>query len=286
MKKARFRAQTVMLDLYLVGFATNLGSENAVVVDVGGRPYHLHHDASDGIGSAPRFREPKFVERRRLACREPQKRFGQAVLLGADDRALGIVQYVGQDIAGPADTAERAQGFGIAGEDALSARGCPAVFVLGRLCALEWNVLVVCLLPSHERLESHPLHHIPIVNDNGGDQPGHGIEVWLPPGPADVVKDCLGLGVGTAGTGIFGGVDFSDLRIPLLRMTRIEVLVKFLAIDALLGHCLGDRAERLVLGVLEALPDPSWLEARSEVAIKAIRRGCTICELGGALRPG
>src|SRR5262245_2509638 len=92
---------------------------------------------------------------------------------------------------------------------------------------------------------------------------------------------CLGLGVGTAGSGIFGEVDFSDLHIPLLRMTRIEVLVKFLSIDLLLGHCLVDRAERLVLGVLEALPHPSWLEARSEVAIKALQRGCTICKLGG-----
>src|SRR5262245_56069466 len=59
---------------------------------------------------------------------------------------------------------------------------------------------------------------------------------------------CLGLGVGTAGSGIFGEVDFSDLHIPLLRMTRIEVLLKFLSIDLLLGHCLVDRAERLVLG--------------------------------------
>src|SRR5262245_23931974 len=139
----------------------------------------------------------------RLARREPQKRFGQAVLLGTDDRALGLVQYVGQDIAGPAYTAERAQGLGVADEDALSGGGCPAVFVLGRLCALEWNILAVCLLPSHERPEPHPLHHVPIVSDYGGDQLGHGIEIWLPPGAADVVKDCLGLGVGTAGSGIF-----------------------------------------------------------------------------------
>jgi hypothetical protein len=90
-------------------------------------------------------------------------------------------------------------------------------------------------------------------------------------------------GGGPAGSGIFDAVDLSDLHIPLLRMTRIEVLMKFLAIDALLGHALVDRAEQLVLGVLEALPDPSWLEARSEVAI---RRGCTICKLGGALQSG
>jgi hypothetical protein len=272
-----------MLDLDIVGFATDLGSEYAVVVDVGGHPYRLHHDAGDGIGPAPRFREPKLVEWRRRARRELQKRFGQAVLLGADDRALGRVQYVGHDIAGPADTAERAQGSGAAGEDALSSGGCPAVFVLGRLCALEWKVLAVCLLPSDERLNAHPLHHLPIVSDHGGEHLGHGIEVWLPSGAADVVKDCLGLGGGPAGSGIFDAVDLSDLHIPLLRMTRIEVLMKFLAIDALLGHALVDRAEQLVLGVLEALPDPSWLEARSEVAI---RRGCTICKLGGALQSG
>src|SRR5687768_17031165 len=77
--------QAIMLDLYIVGFATNLGSEHAVVVDIGGHPYRLHH-ASDGIGLTPRFREPKLVQRRRDVGREPQKRLGNAVLLGADDR--------------------------------------------------------------------------------------------------------------------------------------------------------------------------------------------------------
>jgi hypothetical protein len=71
----------------------------------------------------------------------------------------------------------------------------------------------------------------------------------LPAGAADVVKDCLSFDV-------IGGGDLSNLRIPLLNVTRIEVLVNLLATDALLGHSLADRAEQLVLGVFEALPDP------------------------------
>jgi hypothetical protein len=118
-----------MLDLYVVGFATNLGSEQAVVVDVGGHPYRLHH-AGDRIGPTPRFREPKIVKPRPVVVREPQKPLGHGVLLGADDRALGLVEYVGQEVTAQAVTTERAQGLRPPGQETFSEGGCAAVFVL------------------------------------------------------------------------------------------------------------------------------------------------------------
>ena len=136
----------------------------------------------------------------------------------------------------------------------------------------------VCCHSERVRRLSSPLalHHVPVLSN---DEPDHGIEVWLPAGAADVVKDCLGFDV-------VGGVDLSNLRIPLLNVTRIEALLNLFASDALLGHSLGDRAEQLVLGVFEALPDLSWVEARCEIGMKALQRGCVISKLGGALQPG
>jgi hypothetical protein len=107
---ARNGEQAGMVDLYVVSFATDLGSEYAVVVDTGGHPYRLHY-AGDTIGLTPLFREPKLVKRRRVEGRIPQKRLGHAVLLGADNRELGLVEYVGQDVAGSSAVAERVEGL-------------------------------------------------------------------------------------------------------------------------------------------------------------------------------
>ena len=116
-----------MLDHYIVGFATNLGSEYAVVVDIGSHPYRLDH-AGDTIGPTPLFREPKLVKRRPAASREPQKRLGHGVVLGADDRELGRVDYVGQDVADRAVVSERVQGLRVPGQQAFHAEGCPCSY--------------------------------------------------------------------------------------------------------------------------------------------------------------
>jgi hypothetical protein len=276
-----------MLDLYVVGFATDLGSEYAVVVDVGRHPYRLR-EPGGGVAFAPRFREPKLVERRWIARCEPQESLAHAVLLSPDDRPLGLIEYVRKNIPSSAESAKRAQRLRAAREEALSESWCSAVFVLGRLRALEWNVVAVSLLPLHEDfgvLKPLALHHVPVVSNDGIDAGGHGIEIWLPAGAADIVKDCLRLGVSHAGAGIVGGVDLTDLGVPLLGVARIEILVQLLAADALLGLGLDDRAEPLVLGVLESLAGLAWVEARSKVGVETLRRGCVVCQLGGALEP-
>src|SRR5262245_54749952 len=117
---------------------------------------------------------------------------------------------------------------------------------------------------------THELHHVPIVSDDGIDAGGHGIEIWLPAGASDRQGLC---GASHAEAGIVGGVDFTDLGVPLLGVVRIERLVQLLAADALLGLGVGDRAEQLVLGVLETLASlASWVEARSKAGVETLRR--------------
>ena len=81
------------------------------------------------------------------------------------------------------------------------------------------------------------------------------------------------------------GVDLPHLRVPLLRMSRIEGVVQLLALDALLGHDITGRSENLVLGIYEALAGPDWTEVYGQLGAAAIGNRCAVCQLGGSLQP-